>query len=119
MSMIWQFVLSFSCAALSALGMGGGGLLLLYLAAYEGVSQQSAQGINLVFFLPIALVAILMHTKKGLIRWRITLRCVFLGICGVFLGWMLAMWLDAQWLSKMFGAFLLIIGGREITARKK
>ncbi|MCL2056633.1 MAG: sulfite exporter TauE/SafE family protein [Oscillospiraceae bacterium] len=119
MSILWQFLLAFSCAALSALGMGGGGLLLLYLAAYEGMAQQSAQGINLVFFIPIALVAVLIHAKKGLIRADVALRCILPGVCGVVIGWMLAMRIETQLLSKLFGGFLLIVGVREMFSRAK
>ena len=36
----------------SAMGVGGGSILLLYLTAFAGYDQLSAQGINLVFFLP-------------------------------------------------------------------
>ncbi|MDL2234470.1 sulfite exporter TauE/SafE family protein [Ruminococcaceae bacterium OttesenSCG-928-L11] len=114
MNWIVPFVLSLICAALSALGMGGGGILLLYLTAYAGMEQRSAQGINLVFFVPIALVAILLHSRRGLIRWRVTLKCILPAAIGVFLGWKLAMVLDSTLLSKLFGGFLLVIGIREL-----
>jgi uncharacterized membrane protein YfcA len=112
-------ILSFLCATLSALGMGGGGILLIYLVAYGGMDQLAAQGINLVFFIPVALVAILIHAKRGLIRWKVTLRCVALGILGVYGGYKLATMMESDLLSKLFGGFLLIIGIREIFAKPK
>jgi uncharacterized membrane protein YfcA len=112
-------LLSFFCATLSALGMGGGGILLIYLVAYGGMDQLAAQGINLVFFVPVALVAILIHAKRGLIQWKVALRCVALGIVGVYFGYKLATLLESDLLTKLFGGFLLLIGIREIFSKPK
>ena len=37
---------------LSAFGVGGGTLLLIYMTAFAGLPQDQAQGINLLYFLP-------------------------------------------------------------------
>lgn len=110
---------SFLGAVLSALGMGGGGILLIYLTAYLGIAQQTAQGINLVFFLPVAVVAIAIHAKHRLIRWRAALPCILTGLCGVWLGSRIALGMDADLLGKCFGAFLLVIGIRELRIKPK
>lgn len=107
-------VASFLGAVLSALGMGGGGILLVYLTAYLGMEQQTAQGLNLIFFVPVAVVALCIHAKNKLIRWKIALPCVLVGLVGVWLGAKLAMSLDSQLLGKLFGGFLLLIGLREL-----
>lgn len=63
------FVLPFLCglgaAVISAWGVGGGTLLLLVMTLFLGVDQRTAQGINLLFFLPTALSALLCHRKNG------------------------------------------------------
>ena len=41
----------FFAAMLSAMGVGGGGLLVIYLTEILGMEQRCAQGINLLFFL--------------------------------------------------------------------
>lgn len=110
---------SFFGAVLSALGMGGGGILLIYLTVYLGVQQQPAQGINLVFFIPVAVVAICIHAKHKLIRWRVVLPCVALGLLGVWGGSRIALALDSHLLSKLFGGFLLVIGIRELFTKGK
>ena len=46
---------------LSGLGIGGGSLLVLWLTAVLSMEQRMAQGINLLFFLPAALVSCLFH----------------------------------------------------------
>lgn len=113
------FLVSFIGAALSALGMGGGGILLMYLTAYAGIDQLSAQGVNLVFFIPVAATALFIHVKNKLVRWKIVLPCVLLGLPGVFLGSWLAEYLGSDILKRIFAVFLLIIGIRELFAGEK
>ena len=117
MSWVWAVLASFFGAVISALGMGGGGILLIYLTVYLGMSQLEAQGINLVFFLPVAAVALCIHAKHKLIRWKVVLPFVALGLPGVWLGAWLAQKVGSELLSKLFGGFLLIIGIRELLSK--
>ena len=113
-----MFLAAFAGAALSALGMGGGGILILYLTLVAGMDQLAAQGINLVFFLPVAAVALLFHAKNKLVKWRVVLPCVALGLPGVWLGAKLAEYCGSELLSKLFGGFLLVIGIKELFSKK-
>lgn len=110
---------SFFGAVISALGMGGGGILIIYLTAYLGMEQLAAQGINLVFFLPVAAVAIFLHARHHLIRWKLVLPFGALGVVGVYFGAKLAARVGSGALGKLFGGFLLLIGLRELLAKKK
>ena len=50
----WIAILAgFGSAVLASMGMGGGSILILYLTLMAGVPQREAQGMNLLFFLPI------------------------------------------------------------------
>lgn len=118
MSWIMIGLASFLSAVLGALGMGGGGILVLFLTAYAGLPQLEAQGINLVFFAPVAVVALCIHQKNKLIAWRTALPCILLGAIGVYFGAKLAMLLEQTLLSKLFGGFLMLIGLRELFARR-
>ena len=71
---------------LSAFGIGGGSLLLIYLTSFAAIDQHQAQGINLLYFLPAA---------AGLAAW-------------------LSSSLDTGLLRKLFGLFLLYVGLREL-----
>ena len=117
MNWVWAVLASFFGAVISALGMAGGGILLIYLTVYLGMSQLEAQGINLVFFLPVAAVALCIHAKNKLIRWKVVLPFVALGLPGVWLGAWLAQKVGSELLSKLFGGFLLIIGIRELFSK--
>ena len=46
------------------MGVGGGGLLVIYLTAIKDIPQLAAQGINLLFFLPSAFVSVLLQLKE-------------------------------------------------------
>lgn len=117
MNWIGTILASFFGAVLSALGMGGGGILLIFLTIYAGIQQQTAQGINLVFYIPVAAVALFIHHKNKLICWRLVWPAVVIGAAGVWIGTRMAFYLEADVLSKLFGGMLLIIGLRELFAK--
>lgn len=119
MSWLVPTVAAFFSAILGAMGMGGGGILLIYLTLYADVSQMKAQGINLVFFIPIATIALVIHSKNKLVRWKVALPSILTGAAGVFVGNWLAQSFGDNLLSKLFGGFLLIIGVRELLAKKE
>ena len=114
----WAIAASFLGAVIGALGMGGGSVLIIYLTAYLGLEQLTAQGINLVFFLPVAVVALISHHRHGLIKWKVALPCAAVGLVGVYFGQMIAMQMGSELLQKLFGGFLLVIGVREVFVKK-
>ena len=101
MNWIDQIAGLFSAVA-GALGLGGGGVLVLYLTLGMHVPQLRAQGINLLFFLPCALVSILMNWKKKLIHWKSVIPMALGGLAGVGLGTWLAGILGKALLKKHF-----------------
>ena len=50
------------------MGVGGGGLFIIYLTLCANYGQINAQGSNLVFFIIAALASILVHVRKRKIR---------------------------------------------------
>ncbi|MBC8585785.1 sulfite exporter TauE/SafE family protein [Youxingia wuxianensis] len=105
---------SFLSGLLGSLGMGGGSVLLLYLRMVEKIDQLPAQGINLVFFIPIGLLSILLHWKNKLVEWKCVLLCVLSGIPAVFLGVWLSNLAGNSLLSKLFAGLLFLVGVREL-----
>lgn len=103
----------------ASLGLGGGFVLLLYLTAIAGMEQMNAQGINLIFFLPIALLSLCIHWKHHLVEKEPLLPAILCGLAGVLAGSFLAFRLPVEWLSKLFAAFLLVVGIRETFFPKK
>lgn len=117
---MWELILSFLAAAVSAfagsLGMGGGGPLILYLTAALGMEQRRAQGINLVFFLPTALIALLLHRKNGLIDGKLALSCLPFGLVGIAGGIWLSRVLTSALLGKLFAGLLVLLAAKDLWA---
>jgi uncharacterized membrane protein YfcA len=124
-----DFVVSASVALLSGLGVGSGGLLVVFLTEYRQVGQLFAQGINLLFFIFSSGAA----TAVNLLKRKICFGAVMLmsagGVIGAIAGSIAASFIDPRYLRAGFGAMLLIGGipsflrsGREVLAmvrRKK
>ena len=104
---------------LSAFGIGGGSLLLIYLTAFAGMTQHQAQGINLLYFLPAAAAALPAHRKNGLLEKKTILPAILAGLAAAACTALLANRLDTHLLRKLFGVFLLYIGLRELFRRDK
>ena len=77
-----QALVGFLSGIIASMGLGGGFVLLIWLTLFEDVAQRSAQGINLLFFLPIALVSVIMHLRAGLIDKKLVLSLIPGGIVG-------------------------------------
>ena len=102
------------CGVLSGLGIGGGTLLMVWMTALAGLEQRTAQGINLLYFLPTASCALLLHIKNRLIRWDIVLPAALAGAAAAALTAWLGAKLDTSLLRRLFGGFLLLVGLREL-----
>lgn len=95
---------------LSAFGIGGGSLLLIYLAAFASLDQHQAQGINLLYFLPAAAAALPSHQKNGLLEKKVILPAVLAGLVAAGLAAWVSNGLETGLLRKLFGLFLLYVG---------
>ncbi len=115
-----MFAAAFLSAVCAALGLGGGTVLMLYLTLFTSLAQPQAQGINLLVFLPVALLSLWFHQKNGLIHWKTVGFCILAGLPGVAVGCFLSGWMDVALLRKAFGIFILLMGIRELlTFRQK
>lgn len=104
---------------LSGLGIGGGTLLILCLTAFFGLSQREAQGINLLYFLPTAASATVLHLKNGLVDKKIAIPAILAGMVAVFPAALAATAMDTAVLRKIFGALVTLIGLRELFGKSR
>ena len=118
--MNWLF--SLLAGALSgtvaAMGLGGGFVLFLYLTLFTGLDFLQCQIVNLLFFLPCALLAMWRYRKEGLLQFPILLPMMLFGSAGVVLGRLAAMWMGTQWVKWCFGAVLIPLGFKELFHKK-
>lgn len=104
---------------LTGLGVGGGSLLILWLTLVLGWEPEVARSVNLLFFLPGALVSCLMRRKQGQLPLKKLLPAILSGcIVGACLALLSTNW-DTALLQKLFGGLLLVTGLRELTYRDK
>lgn len=110
----WAVAAAFLAGCAACMGLGGGMILMLWLTIFAGVPQLEAQGINLLFFLPVAVLSLVFHTKNQLVDWKRIPAAVLLGAAGAFGGVWLANYLGSEVLRKWFAAFLLLVGLKEL-----
>lgn len=101
-------------AALSALGLGGGSLLLIWLTLVAGVDPATAKGVNLLFFLACSAASVLVYAKKKQIDYKIALWAILSGLPGALGGFWFSALLPAKTASRLLAAILLLVGAREL-----
>lgn len=99
---------------IGAMGMGGGAVLIIYLSVFTQTEQLASQGINLMFFIPIGLLAVILYAFKKQIKWKTTLLLAAWGLLGAVIGLMLTDLLGGELTAKLFGGLLILIGIKEI-----
>lgn len=107
-------IVSFATGVFASLGLGGGMVLIIYLTVFAGMPQIQAQGINLIFFVPIAIISIIIHNKNHLIKWKTTVPVLIAGTVAVVFSSILANNMDNTLLQKLFGGFVIMAGIKEI-----
>ena len=93
---------------IGGMGMGGGTLLIPLLTVLCGLSQHYAQSVNLIVFVPMSIVAIIIHAKNGLINKS----CLYVSIPAAvgILASVLVKDIKSDLLGILFGCFLVALG---------
>ncbi len=103
---------------LAGLGVGGGSLLILWLTGMLSLPYPQARTINLLFFLPCALIATLIRQRSSAIRIKKLLPAIIAGSVSAILFYVLSRWVPVDLMKKLFGIFLIFTGVREVFVRK-
>lgn len=104
---------------IGAMGLGGGAVLIIYFAMFTDTAQLKAQGINLLFFIPIAAAAVIVYSIKKQIKWKITLKIAAWGLLGTVLGLYFTDYFGGDVTAKVFGGLLVVMGIFEIFGKKE
>lgn len=110
MNFIWYLLLSILSGALAGMGMGGGTLLIPILTIIMKVEQNVAQGLNLLVFVPCALICCIIYTKNKLVNYKKSWLIVIVAIGLSVLSSLLAIKVKNKFLSICFGTFLIALG---------
>lgn len=104
---------------LAGLGVGGGSLLILWLTLILHIDQGQARIMNLMFFVPAAIISCLFRWKQGTLSLKKVLPAILAAciMAGVFS--YISHHMDMNILKKLFGGLLLITGLREVLYKPK
>jgi len=113
------FLIGLASGIISGMGIGGGAILIPALVFFVNPDQHIAQSVNLLFFIPTAVIALIVHIKNKRVNFKLTIPIVIFGLVGAFLGSKLAVSLSGASLKRYFGMFLLILGFYEMVRKDK
>ena len=119
MHFLLPLLIGFGTGILSAWGVGGVTLLLLCMTLFLGVDQATAQGINLLYFLPTAGMGLIWHRKNGLLEKDVLRQAIPLGTVAAIAAAWIATSVDTAVFRKPFGVYLLLTGVMTLFQTKK
>lgn len=109
-NLIYLILGGFVSGIVGGMGMGGGTLLIPVLTIFLAFEQKNAQAINLLVFIPMSIFALFIHIKNKLVDFKVGVPIVLTGIFFSVGGSLLANNLSNDFLRKIFGGFLLLVG---------
>ncbi len=117
MSGIYQIIAGLLAGLIGGMGLGGGTVLLIYLNLFTQNSQLTSQGINLIFFIPVGLTAVIIYAIKKKIKPKMLLLALPFGIAGSLLGSYITNFFNENVLRTVFAVFLIFLGVKELFAK--
>jgi uncharacterized membrane protein YfcA len=104
---------------LAGLGVGGGSLLMLWLTLILNMEHPIARSINLIFFLPTAIVSSFFRWRQGTLDFKKVLPAILVGCASAAAFALLSRNMDVSILKKLFGGLLIVTGLRELLYRPR
>lgn len=118
-SPLFSIVVGTILGFLSGLGTGGGSLLVLWLTLVLHMESSDARVINLLFFLPSAIIATILHWRQKRISWKKILPPAIAGCIAAFAFSSIGQKINTESLQKLFGVLLIFIGMKELFYRPR
>ena len=103
----WEIICGILGGIVGGMGMGGGTLTIPLLTIFLGYKQLSAQGVNLIAFLPMSIVALVIHIKNHLVAFKRTWSLALVGCVFSLAGALVANNVSNAILKKLFALFLI------------
>ena len=109
MEFLWYALAGVSGGLLGGMGMGGGTILIPLLTIFFNVGQKEAQAINLVAFIPMAIVSLAIHIKNKRVKKEGLLWIIVPAVLTSVGGGFAAQAVNGEVLKRIFGGFLLLL----------
>lgn len=107
-----DIIVGTAVAVLSGMGVGSGGMLVVYLTLAAGMSQAPAQALNLFFFLFAASASTAVNIRRRNIAWGCVILLGLGGAVGAIAGSAIAAVAKPRVLRMLFGIMLTVTGAR-------
>lgn len=104
---------------LAGIGVGGGSLLILWLTLVLQLEYPQARILNLLFFLPSAVISSLFRWKQGTLQVKKVLPAIVAGCIAAGISAWVGTMFDTALLKNLFGILLLVTGIRELFYKPK
>ena len=106
---IWFILAGLLSGIIAGMGMGGGTFLIPVLTLFLGVTQKLAQSINLLVFIPTAIIALIIHIKNKLVVTKVGIIMILSGVLFSLIGAWLATGMENDDLRLYFGFLIGIV----------
>ncbi|MBR5246375.1 MAG: sulfite exporter TauE/SafE family protein [Clostridia bacterium] len=110
MNYLISIVAGFLSGLVGSMGFGGGGILIIYLVIFAKTPQVVAQGINLIFFIPCAILATIIYATKKQIKNKEILPVILGGFLGAIISGFFLKNIESHVLTKVFAFSLIYMG---------
>lgn len=107
---IWYILAGICGGIIGGMGMGGGTLLIPLLTLLLGIEQRTAQAINLVAFIPMAIVVSIINAKKKNLDYKSIIRVVLPALPASVITALAVGKISSATLSGLFASFLICLG---------
>ena len=108
--MIYLIIAGVVSGIISGMGIGGGIILIPVLTIFLGFDQKVAQGITLLYFIPTAVFALIVHIKNKTVDFKIAAKVASTGVISAGIGAYCIKFLPTPILGKIFAVFLISVG---------
>lgn len=95
---------------IGGMGMGGGTLLIPILTIFLDIPQKNAQAINLIAFIPMAIIVTIINMKRKVIDYKSVVTVAVPALVTSIVSSLFVGKIDANALSIGFAIFLIILG---------
>jgi len=110
MNFIYFVLIAILSGIFAGMGMGGGTFLIPLVTILMNTPQNVAQCINLLVFIPMAIITIIIYSKRKLVDfknwWIVSIPACIISLLGA----LFAVNLSSKVLKIIFGAFIIVIG---------
>lgn len=113
------FLAGLAAGIISGMGMGGGAILIPLLILAVNPGQHIAQSVNLLYFVPTAAAALIIHIRNKSVDFGMAVPIITFGLAGALAGSWIAAGMGAGLLRKFFGVFLLAMSVYEMFRKGK